>query len=216
LSVHRVKPTTKNGIAKCPTGIIGVDQITEGGLPKGRPTLVCGTAGCGKTVMAMEFLVRGATQFDEPGVFMAFEETDKDLTQNVASMGFDLSALCAHKKLFLDHVHIDRNENRGDGRVRAGGALRPAGECDRDDWCEARGSGHYRVLVLRIFRHQHSACRTSPLVCVVHQSPILAKDEQIIAAPTLVKRLPLPLRRIIGDFSNRERVLLGLDLKPKK
>ena len=110
MSAHRVKPTTKNGIAKCPTGIIGLDQITEGGLPKGRPTLVCGTAGCGKTVMAMEFLVRGATQFDEPGVFMAFEETDQDLTQNVASMGFDLSALCAHKKLFLDHVRIDRTE----------------------------------------------------------------------------------------------------------
>jgi circadian clock protein KaiC len=110
LSARRVKPTTRNQIAKCPTGIIGLDQITEGGLPKGRPTLVCGTAGCGKTVLAMEFLVRGATQFNEPGVFMAFEETDEDLTQNVASMGFDLAALCARKKLFLEHVHIDRNE----------------------------------------------------------------------------------------------------------
>jgi hypothetical protein len=75
-----------------------------------RPTLVCGTAGCGKTVMAMEFLVRGATEFDEPGVFMSFEETDEDLTKNVASMGFDSSALCAHKTLSLDHVKIDRNE----------------------------------------------------------------------------------------------------------
>jgi circadian clock protein KaiC len=103
---------TKNEEWNCksPTGVIGLDQITGGGLPKGRPTLICGTAGCGKTVMAMEFLVRGATEFDEPGVFMSFEETDEDLTQNVASMGFDLSALCAHKKLFLDHVQIDRNE----------------------------------------------------------------------------------------------------------
>jgi circadian clock protein KaiC len=104
------KPTPKNGIAKCPTGINGLDQITEGGLPKGRPTLLCGSAGCGKTVLAMEFLVRGATEFNEPGVFMAFEETDKDLTQNVVSMGFDISTLCARKKLLLDHVRLERSE----------------------------------------------------------------------------------------------------------
>ena len=79
MSTHQRKPAPKNGIAKCPTGIIGLDQITDGGLPKGRPTLLCGTAGCGKTVLAMEFLVRGATEFNEPGVFMAFEETDKEL-----------------------------------------------------------------------------------------------------------------------------------------
>ena len=134
MSAHRVKPATKSGIAKCPTGIIGLDQITEGGLPKGRPTLVCGTAGCGKTVMAMEFLVRGATQFDEHGVFMAFEETDQDLTQNVTSMGFDLSALCAHKKLFLDHVHIDCNEIAETGEydleglfIRLGAAIEAIG-----------------------------------------------------------------------------------------
>ncbi|MCJ7736605.1 MAG: KaiC 1, partial [Anaerolineae bacterium] len=77
-------------LAKTPTGIEGLDEITGGGLPKGRPTLVCGRAGCGKTLLAMEFLVRGATQFNEPGVFMAFEENAQDLTQNVASLGFDL------------------------------------------------------------------------------------------------------------------------------
>src|ERR1700687_4067042 len=98
---RKIKPALKNGIAKCPTGIFGLDQITEGGLPKGRPTLICGMAGCGKTILAMEFLVRGATQFDEPGVFMAFEETSQDLTQNVASLGFDLKDLSARKKLFL-------------------------------------------------------------------------------------------------------------------
>jgi circadian clock protein KaiC len=87
-----------------------LDQITEGGLPKGRPTLICGTAGCGKTILAMEFLVRGATEFNEPGVFMAFEETSQELTENVASMGFDLPALVARKKLALDHVRIDRSE----------------------------------------------------------------------------------------------------------
>src|ERR1019366_3920869 len=88
----------------------GLDQITEGGLPKGRPTLLCGTAGCGKTVLAMEFLVRGATEFNEPGVFMAFEETEKELGQNVASMGFDVPALCARKKLLVDHVRVERSE----------------------------------------------------------------------------------------------------------
>src|ERR1035437_2186257 len=110
MSTHRLKLSPRNGIEKCTTGIIGLDQITGGGLPKGRPTLLCGTAGCGKTVLAMEFLVRGATEFNEPGVFMAFEETDKELTQNVASMGFDLPALCARKKLFLDYVRVERSE----------------------------------------------------------------------------------------------------------
>jgi len=97
-------------LPKSLTGIQGLDEITEGGLPKGRPTLVCGSAGCGKTLLAMEFLVRGATQFNEPGVFMAFEETAKDLTQNVASLGFDLDALVADKKIVLDFVYIERSE----------------------------------------------------------------------------------------------------------
>ncbi len=107
---RKVKPALKNGIAKCPTGIFGLDQITEGGLPKGRPTLICGAAGCGKTILGMEFLVRGATEFGEPGVFMAFEETGSELSENVASMGFDLPALVARKKLALDHVRIERSE----------------------------------------------------------------------------------------------------------
>jgi len=97
-------------LPKSPTGIVGLDEITGGGLPKGRPTLICGSAGCGKTLLAMEFLVRGATQFDEPGVFMAFEETTEELTQNVASLGFDLNDLAKHKKIVLDFVHIERSE----------------------------------------------------------------------------------------------------------
>ena len=100
----------KRGIEKSPTGIAGLDQITEGGLPKGRPTLLCGSAGCGKTVLAMEFFVRGATECDEPGVFVAFEESGKELADNVASMGFDLPGLCAHKKIVVDHVRIERSE----------------------------------------------------------------------------------------------------------
>ena len=97
-------------LLKSPTGIQGFDEITFGGLPKGRPTLVCGGAGCGKTLFGMEFVVRGATQFNEPGVFMSFEETNEELIKNVASLGFDLEDLVKHKKLALDHVHIERSE----------------------------------------------------------------------------------------------------------
>ncbi|MDO8413527.1 MAG: circadian clock protein KaiC, partial [Gallionellaceae bacterium] len=104
------KPEHRVSLPKAPTGIQGLDEITGGGLPKGRPTLVCGSAGCGKTLLAMEFLVRGATEFNEPGVFMAFEETAKDLTQNVASLGFDLNDLIARKKMVLDFVYIERSE----------------------------------------------------------------------------------------------------------
>src|SRR5438132_14131577 len=95
-------PATR--LPKCPTGIQGLDDISGGGLPRGRPTLVCGGAGSGKTLLAIEFLVRGATQFDEPGVFMTFEESVEDLTADVASLGFDLPALIARKKIVVDYV----------------------------------------------------------------------------------------------------------------
>lgn len=102
--------TSNTYLPKSPTGIQGFDEITAGGLPKGRPTLVCGGAGCGKTLFGIEFLVRGATQFNEPGVLMSFEETNEELTINVASLGFDLEDLIKNKKLALDHVHIERSE----------------------------------------------------------------------------------------------------------
>ena len=97
-------------LEKCPTGIDGFDQITNGGLPRGRPSLVCGSAGCGKSLFGIEFLVHGATQFDEPGVMMTFEETAEDLTKNVASLGFDLDDLVARKKIVLDFVRVERSE----------------------------------------------------------------------------------------------------------
>ena len=97
-------------LAKSPTGIQGLDEITGGGLPSGRPTLVCGSAGCGKTLLAMEFLVRGATQQKEPGVFMAFEETARELAQNVRSLGFDVDDLIKRKKLVVDFVRVERSE----------------------------------------------------------------------------------------------------------
>src|SRR6202163_2143590 len=97
-------------LSKAPTGIQGLDEITGGGLPQGRPTLVCGGTGCGKTLLAMEFLVRGASEYGEPGVYMSFEEKSEELTKNFASLGFDLNDLVARKKLALDYVHIERSE----------------------------------------------------------------------------------------------------------
>ncbi len=97
-------------LPKTPIGITGLDEITQGGLPKGRPTLICGEAGSGKTLMSLEFIIRGATEFNEPGVFMAFEEKSEELAMNVNSLGFDLKKLQADKKVRVDHVHIDRTE----------------------------------------------------------------------------------------------------------
>jgi circadian clock protein KaiC len=102
-------------LPKCPTGIQGLDEITGGGLPRGRPTLVCGSAGCGKTLLAAEFLVRGAVLFNEPGVMMAFEETEAELKANVASLGFDLAGLVRRKKIVLDYVHIEPSEFQESG-----------------------------------------------------------------------------------------------------
>jgi circadian clock protein KaiC len=99
-----------NILSKAPTGIEGLDEITAGGLPAGRPTLISGSAGCGKTMLALEFLVRGTTQFNEPGVFMMFEENAAELTANVRSLGFDLDDLVARKMIVLDHVHVERSE----------------------------------------------------------------------------------------------------------
>ncbi len=97
-------------LPKAPTGIDGFDDITLGGLPAGRPSLVCGAAGCGKTLFAMTFLVNGATRYGEPGVFMSFEERAEDLAANVSSLGFDLDGLAADGRLAIDHVHVERSE----------------------------------------------------------------------------------------------------------
>ncbi|HUS00416.1 MAG TPA: circadian clock protein KaiC [Chitinophagaceae bacterium] len=100
----------KHTLLKSPTGINGLDEITEGGLPKDRPTLICGEAGSGKTLFSIEFIVNGATKFNEPGVFVAFEEKSDELAMNVASLGHDLDKLIKQKKIRVDHVHIDRSE----------------------------------------------------------------------------------------------------------
>ena len=102
-------------LPKSPTSIQGFDEITGGGLPKNRTTLVCGGAGCGKTLFAMEFLVRGVTQYNEPGVFVSFEETEEELAANVVSMGFDLNSLVARKKIFLMNVHVEQDDLKKGG-----------------------------------------------------------------------------------------------------
>ncbi len=109
--IEEKSPTsTEAHLEKSPIGIDGFDDITDGGLPKGRTTLVYGSAGSGKTLMAMEFLVRGAQNYDEPGVFIAFEETYDELVQNFASLGFCLDDLVASKKLAVDYIYINKSD----------------------------------------------------------------------------------------------------------
>ena len=122
------------GLAKAPTGIDGLDEITAGGLPRGRPTLVIGGPGCGKTMLAAEFIVQGATRFGEPGVFMMFEETADELAANVRSLGFDLDELVRKNLVALDHVHVERSEIEETGQydleglfIRLGHAIESVG-----------------------------------------------------------------------------------------
>jgi circadian clock protein KaiC len=103
-------PASAERLEKSRSGIAGFDEVTKGGVPRGRPTIVCGGPGCGKTMFALEFLVRGATEYNEPGVLMTFEETSEEMTKNVASLGFDLKALAARKKLVLEYVRIEPAE----------------------------------------------------------------------------------------------------------
>jgi len=115
------RQNTRSTLAKVSTGIRGLDEITFGGLPKGRPTLICGNAGCGKTLMALEFLVRGALDSKEPGVFVAFEETPQDLAQNVASLGLNLQDLLDCHLLKIDHVRVERSEIEETGEYNLDG-----------------------------------------------------------------------------------------------
>ncbi len=109
-TVPGLRPGASPGLAKAPTGVAGLDELTSGGLPRGRPTLICGGAGCGKTVLGLEFLVRGATRYGEPGAVFTFEESGAELAANVASFGFELPALIAERKLLVQHVPIDRHQ----------------------------------------------------------------------------------------------------------
>ncbi len=129
MKIRGAKDTTwPKGLEKVPTGISGLDEITGGGLPKGRPTLVCGSAGCGKTMMGIAFLTHGAMEYDEPGVFMAFEETADELSANVASLDIDLRQLMARRKLIVDSVRLERSEIEETGEYDLGGLFIRLGE----------------------------------------------------------------------------------------
>ncbi|MBC8871021.1 MAG: AAA family ATPase [Planctomycetes bacterium] len=149
--------TSNKSLPKCPTGIRGLDEITEGGLPRGRPTLVCGMAGCGKTLLAMEFLVRGALEHDEPGVFLSFEETEAELAANVASLGWDLQELVETQKLALDQIYLERSEIQETGEfdleglfIRLGAAIDSIGaKRVALDTLEAIFSGFSNRAILR-------------------------------------------------------------------
>src|SRR5690606_11054260 len=106
------KSNNKNSFQfpKVPTGIDGLDDITQGGFPAGRPTLICGDAGCGKTLLSMQFLIRGVIDYNEPGVFLSFEEPTKDLALNVRSLGFDIDELVKDNRLVVDHDRVERSE----------------------------------------------------------------------------------------------------------
>ena len=119
--VRSAPARTRGSLPKAPTGIQGLDEITLGGLPRGRPTLVCGSAGCGKTLFATEFLVRGALEFGEPGVFVSFEESPEELAANVASLGFDLDDMAAKNQLVIDNVHVERSEIEETGEYNLDG-----------------------------------------------------------------------------------------------
>jgi len=144
-------------LPRCPTGIEGLDEITGGGLPLGRPTLIAGAAGCGKTVFATEFLVRGATRYGEPGIFVSFEERSEELARNVLSMGFDLNDFERRNLLVVDHIAIERSEIEETGEYDLEGLfIRIGHEIDRVgakrvvlDTLESLFSGFESASILR-------------------------------------------------------------------
>lgn len=159
------KNSENRSLPKAPTGVQGLDEITGGGFPRGRPTLLCGSAGAGKTLLAMEFLIRGATAYNEPGVFMAFEETADELTQNVRSLGFDLDELAKEKKLAIDFVRIEPSEidETGDydleglfirlgAAIDAIGARRVALDTIENLFAGLQNQGILRAELRRLFR----------------------------------------------------------------
>ena len=282
-------------IDKSRTGIDGLDEVTNGGLPRGRPTLLCGSAGCGKTLVAMTFLYNGAVEFNEPGVFLAFEEQSDDLIKNVGSLKYDIDKLISEKKIAIDHVEIERTKIAESGEydleglfIRLGFAIDSIGakrvvvdtietlfsgleneqllrsELRRlFEWLKEkgvtaiitaeRGEGsltrygleeyvadcvilldnrvHDQLSTrrLRVVKYRGSAHGTNEYPFIIDEEGVtvmpitssgLAHDaptERVstgIAIPTVIRQLPEPLKRIIGDLSNHDKVLVGLDIRP--
>lgn len=162
---------TLSGISKVRTGIAGFDDITDGGLPQGRPTLVVGSAGAGKTLFAMEFLVHGALEYDEPGVFFAFEENAEELTQNVASLGFDVKGLENAGRLLIDHIHIERSEIEETGEYDLEGLFIRIGlAIDTIGAKRIVLDTYSRSTLQRAVERKHPAGRTTPPVPLAERS----------------------------------------------
>ena len=125
-----VKSSNYDSTTKTQTGIQGLDEITYGGLPRGRSTLICGGPGCGKTLLAMQFIINGATLYDEPGVFVAFEETEKELAENFRSLGYNLEKLSKARKIIVDHIQVNRDEIEETGEYDLEGLLHQTGSRD--------------------------------------------------------------------------------------
>ncbi len=159
------KSEVRDRLPKSPTGIQGFDEITEGGLPKNRTTLICGSTGCGKTLLGIDFLIKGATQYKEPGVFMSFEETEDELFKDLASLNLDLKALVAQKKILIDHVLLERKDIQDAGEfnlegifvrlehaIDAVGAKRVVLDSIESLFAGVNDSGILRLEIKRLFR----------------------------------------------------------------
>ena len=153
-------------VGKSPTGIHGLDEVTQGGLPQGRPTLLCGSAGCGKTLFAMTFLYNGVVEYNEPGVFIAFEERPEDLIKNVGSLNYDIERLIAEKKLAIDHIEIERTKIEESGEYDLEGLFIRLGFAIDFDRRQARRDRHHRDAVQRPGKRAAAALRIAPAVRV--------------------------------------------------
>ena len=153
-------------LSKSATGIDGLDAITEGGLPTGRPTLLCGAAGCGKTLFGVTFLVQGAVRFKQPGVLMTFEERPGDISANVESLGYDLPGLIASKSLAIDQVKIERGESEESGDYDLEGLFVRLGHAIELDRRKTSRPGHHRKPVRGAVGCDRPAQRAPPFVCV--------------------------------------------------
>ena len=151
-------------LSKVPSGISGLDEVTGGGLPKGRASLICGGAGSGKTLLAMTFLVEGALKYDEPGVFMCFEENEDELAANVASLGYDLKELIADKKLAVDYVHVERSEIEETGEYDLDGLFVRLDYAIKSVGAKRVVLDTIEALFWRPFQYRRVARRTAPAV----------------------------------------------------
>ena len=213
--------SNKMQVQKLPTGIEGFDDVCRGGLPVSRSTLVSGTSGTGKTVFSLQYLHHGICNFDEPGIFVTFEESPLDIIRNAASFGWDLQELIDQNKLFVLDASPDPDGQDVAGNFDLSGLIERISYAIRKykakrvaiDSITAVFQQYDAIYVVRreILENEFKGVYALKVIDVLKQ-PQLAEEDKILATPTLAKILPPPVRRIIGDLSDREKVLIGLDL----